>query len=165
MGNSTSPYFPRKLSELGGINASFDTAVSPTSDAEYNISFDLWVTRTNPPTPDSRRVEVMIWVDYQNPWNVQEPNLGRSVIDGEEYLVSKSQSDWTLIEFRKAKKMRAGSLRIDHFLNLLLSAGHLLGSDYLADVEFGSEIVSGTGSTTIQNYSVSILNSDSYKSR
>lgn len=151
--STTDSKLPVQLSKMGSFQAIFDTlTIGP--GATYNTAFDIWITSSGIPTTLNRTREIMIWIDYKNPWVNPLPNQGRVIIDGQEYDVTKNQYDWSLIVFKKVVPMPIGSINIDHFLNFLVSNGQIGTNEFLADIELGNEIVFGTGRTTIRSYSI-----------
>jgi hypothetical protein len=156
---STDSHLPVQLSKMGGFVANFDTSVSAPG-ATYNTSFDLWITNSASPTMTDRICEIMIWVDEQNitGWLPYKPVLGRLAIDGQQYDVYKSECAGTLVSFVKVIPMPTGSIAVDHFVNYLVEKGIIPADGYLATIEFGNEIVAGSGHTTIRSYSIQTSN-------
>lgn len=151
---TTDIHLPVQLSKMGSFVADFDTSVSG-QEVIYNTSFDLWITSTNPPSPETITHEVMIWVVDKSEYTYGSSylHLGRFNIDGEEFDIHISQSSGFIV-FHKVNPMTIGQISIDHLLNILVDKGIISGSDYLADIEFGNELYSGSGETTIRTYSI-----------
>lgn len=157
--SSTTPRLPVRLAELGGFIVSYDTTLD-APEAVFNTSFDLWLTSSLPPSLDNRTHEVMIWVNQQN-WSASASSvtqfLERTSIDEAEYDVWKTENSWDYIAFRKVIPTSTGTVRIGSFLDYLVRTGHIPASAYLASIEFGNEVVSGTGRITIRRYEIKLL--------
>ena len=155
---STDAPLPVQLSKMGSYLASFDVSVIASKDSIYNTAFDIWITSAAQPTPENRTKEVMIWVNHQNmPQNfTKATNSQRVTIDGDEYDYGywDKQGTHDYIKFVKVVPQITGSIFVDHFLIFLMEEGYISVDEYLADIEFGNEIVFGTGHTIIRSYSV-----------
>lgn len=157
---STEPSFPQRISHLKRIVASYSANVS--GSGIYNLAFDLWITSASVPYPENITREVMIWVDKQN-WTVgNDIFVEKTVIDGEEYSFYRRDNhgvagySWTYLLFVKTNMNQGGSLNIDSFVRYLKDKNHISESEYLANVEFGTELVQGQGQATISNYSINV---------
>lgn len=160
--SSTDPHLPLQLSLLDQVvrfQVNFDTEVIAESDAIYNTAFDLFITRSSTPTPENRTHEVMIWINDQHPWisTQSESHTDRILIAGEHYDFWSTQGIHPILIFRKVLPISKGSLVINDFLDYLMNRGYLPAEGYLADIEFGNEIVYGSGHTYINDYSVTPL--------
>jgi len=140
------------LSEMGDFTIAYDVATVASSGSQFNTAFDLWFTRDNPPTPEHVTTEVMIWTDRRN-WLSSLPSR-RVRVDGQDYDLRVAQRDWLYIAFEKAKLTQHGTIHIKPFIDFLLENDYIAGSDYLADIEFGTELVHGSGLTVVNAYSV-----------
>jgi hypothetical protein len=141
------------LSELGNLTANFDISVSATG--QYNVSFDMWIDSTKQADHWPHKAEVMIKTVHT--WS--DNNIVDTVtIDGVVYDFSVQtiniQGSWSMYSFQTRSPLYRGSLKIKSFMDYLVSRNYLLSTDVMSTLEFGSEIVQGTGQTTINSYSI-----------
>jgi hypothetical protein len=158
---STVSHLPMRLSSIRKkvrFRVDFDTNVIAPG-ATYNTAFDLFLTSAAIPTPENRTHEIMIWVNDQNPWVSTKSTsyLGRLSVGGEKYDFWHNPKSPKLFIFRKVHPASKGTIVINHFLNYLLNKGFISADEYLADIEFGNEVISGAGQTSIHNYSVTAI--------
>jgi hypothetical protein len=153
---TTTPNLPVLLSAGKSIIVTY--AVTQKVQGAYNRSFDIWLTATNPPTPATITREIMIWLDHSgiSPAGTFKQNC---TIDGESYAYyngSVGTGSWTYIAFVKTSPELAGDTKVDKFFDFLVSRNAVSASEYCAAIEFGNEVVYGTGKTEFANYSVSV---------
>jgi hypothetical protein len=149
---TTTPHLPVQLSRIGHYIVNYDTTITATPDADYNTSFDLWLTSNNPPTQAGVTTEIMIWINNPN-WGICRTD-GRIIIDGQEYIYLVDERENRYIGFQKVNPVSIGTINIDHFLRFLIWAGLISVNDYLAEIAFGNEVRHGVGETTITRYSI-----------
>ena len=97
----------------------------------------------------------MIWIkDFnQTPgWNSD----GSTVIDGNNYDLYSIVLDSPIIIFIKTSANDINTIHLNLFLKYLLDNSYILPEEYLSSIEFGNEIVFGSGETDIVNYSITI---------
>jgi len=155
---STTSKLPVKLSNISSYSVTYDVSVSSSSDASWNTAFDIFITTDNPPTTKGRINEIMIMLDYQNPWfNNPNPDIGTFIIDGRQYRVSSydyGTGGKGYMFYIPVPGVNKATINITTFLNWLMTNHYIDPNNYLADIEFGNEIISGTGTTTINNYDI-----------
>lgn len=123
-------------------------------DAEFEVNgksclaFDVWMCDTLTPEHGQYSHEMMIWLDYENPWN-RTPDR-RVKIDGVEYDLTLT----SLFVFVAVSPIDVTNINISSFLSYLLNEGLILESEYLTSINFGCEIVCGIGKTVINNYKI-----------
>ena len=162
---STTPDLPRPISAINEFTVAYD--VSMYAHGRYNLAFDIWVTNSDTPTPSAITHEIMIWVgDRANAW---EPYPGKRVksvmIGGAAYdLYIKPDAEWLAehgapnvdyIAFNAATAQLSGGIDIKEFLDYLTENGHLPANGYVASVEFGNEVMHGSGELWLKTYEIS----------
>jgi hypothetical protein len=159
---STNPSLPIKLADMGSFLSSFDTTTTVSTDSEYDTSFDIFINSQNPPTYLSVTSEVMIWINSQNTasWMPTSHFIRKVTIDGQDYdfyfyTFPYETTTRNFFLFNKVVPISVGSVSIDHFLKYLVNNGYESGANYLSVIEFGNEVVSGTGNTVVRNFSIS----------
>jgi hypothetical protein len=86
--------------------------------------------------------------------------MGKEQIDGVEYSVYVGQNwgdGWTYIAFLRAPyALGTGSLDLADFLAYILEKELATGEEFLASIEFGNEVATGSGETILNQYAVSV---------
>ncbi len=143
---------PIALGEVGSLTVSHDVALSATGD--YNLSYDLWVDSSALPGQWPHKAEVMI--KLQGTWT-DVPVVDTVSFDGFPYDVIVGPGgggQWKLIVFQSRTALLKASIPIKPLIDYLVQQQHLLSTDYLSTIEFGSEHIQGLGSVTIHSYNV-----------
>jgi Glycosyl hydrolase family 12 len=158
---TTSKALPIKIDDLRAATVSYD--VSSTNTGSGNVAFDIWLTDT--PNPSTWGVppiihEVMIWLDRQGGMHPGGTFIERASIDSSTYAVFGADNwgqGWKYIAFTSAEsRLGVGTLDLGSFLAYMQEKNLVKGDEYLADIEFGNEVASGTGETLVKRYMVSI---------
>jgi hypothetical protein len=157
---STSADLPKQISSLSEALIAYD--VSSTHTGNGNLAFDFWLTDTQ--NPDKWGVppittEIMIWLEGygMSPGGRWTENID---IDGVTYsvYVAKHWGDgWDYVAFNRTKPQTGeGSINLVNFLAYMQSKDLITGQEYVASIEFGNEVVSGTGETNLNKFTVSV---------
>ena len=158
---TTSAALPVKISAIRAATIAYD--VSSTYTGSGDVAFDIWLTDT--PNPSTWGVppithEIMIWLDRYG--NMQPGGAFRERVnlDGTSYAVYVGDhwgQGWQYIAFASAES-RLGSRTLDlgSFLSYLREKKLVNDDEYLASVEFGNEVATGTGETVVKRYTISI---------
>ena len=64
--------------------------------------------------------------------------------------------NWTYLAFILNSSEDIDSVPLHEFVNYLIDNNHVSADDYLASIEFGNEIVSGTGDTVVRDFSITV---------
>lgn len=151
-GSSTSSDLPVQLTEVDSIVISFQK-VRSILYGSGNLTFDLWITSSGQPNPGNIEHEVMIWLER----SILRPggsNQATVTIDGYTYDFYRADWNWTYLAFILQAEEDVDVLHLNTFLDFLIGEGHILADEYLASIEFGTEIVYGSGNTVIQDYTI-----------
>ena len=151
----TTPKLPLKINKINKIQVAYD--VTTSAQGVHNLAFDLWLTKASFPTRDNLSREVMIWVDGTKK-SSGATLIKRVTIDGGEYdlYINRDWHYWTYLSFIKVVPQPKGTLNIHKFLFFLKNAGYISPQESLVEIELGNEIWSGSGKTTIKNYSIKV---------
>jgi len=152
---SSTPDLPGKIGSLEFVRVTADFEFD--LDGVYNSSFDLWITESATPKVEEIAGELMIWV---NATKIPDTDITIEslVINKKSYRFYKN-TDWNafpLFIFISEDQQWDGELDIQPFLRYLVEMGHISSETYLADVQFGNEIWSGSGITRIKDYRIQI---------
>ena len=128
-------------------------------NGSYNLSADIWLTSTNPPSPQSRKHEIMIWSDYSgmNPNGVKVKSFTLDGTTWDLYVGTGSDdtASWQYIAIlTQNKPLLSATINISNILSQLISEGYIQGNEVVASVEFGTEIKNGDGKIVFSDYSI-----------
>ena len=145
------------------IVADFD--VSMHASGTYDLAFEFWTTTS--PVVEKRGIahEVMIWL-AENRLSAAGSLVASASIGCNQFHVyfSNNHGDssgansntWTIISLVSDKPILHGPLDIGAIIDYLVQT-RLLSSDvYVACLELGNEVASGSGKTEVRNYAVRV---------
>jgi hypothetical protein len=144
---------PIPFSSLGALTVRHDVTIDATGD--YNLTYDMWVDANRVPGQWPHKAEIMI--KLLGTWK-DSPVVDAITVDGVTYDVcvdNGAARQWTFLAFTSRTPMPKATIRVKPFVDYLVAKGYLAATDYLSTIEFGSELVKGTGSATVNAYSVS----------
>ena len=164
--SSTTADLPRRISAIDELSVTYD--VEMQARGRYNLAFDIWVTSSARPTPSTITHEIMIWVGERT--RAWEPSPGylatRVTIGGVRYdLTIKPHAEWlnehgapdvAYIAFNARTAQLSGNIDVKEFFDYLTENGHLSADGYVASVELGNEVMSGTGEVWLKSYRISV---------
>lgn len=157
-----SPVIPQ-ISENKAITSDFDIVSSHSSSSDtWNLAYDIWITPAQKPTTVQGGFEIMIWLDHnkQGPWaNGASPrNVSIGGVNYNAYTNKGNDSGWTVLSY-----INTGSgiysktgFNLSDVINDAVSAYGIPKSDYVAAIEFGNEVINGSGITELKTFTVSI---------
>jgi hypothetical protein len=166
---STSAWLPLRMDKIDELTVAYD--IAHRENGKYNLSFDIWVTKTpdvtDPPEANINR-EIMIWQDAQGEGLILDDRVSRRVvIDGENYrfcfaknlaMPMQSQRNYArdYLSFHRESPEYSGETRIHLFLKYLLDNKYIAPGDYLRNVDLGNEVYFGSGETILNRYSITV---------
>jgi hypothetical protein len=161
-GASTDARFPIKVSEVGALSLEYEVETSATGS--YNLAPEIWLTDSPRPNPKNITSEVMFWMDYAEGARPAGNVIDHVQLDGITYELWREESigadangkGWQLLSFKSPERQLKGRIDIAALLRHLTAAKLVSTSDYVASVEFGNEIMGGTGTTWIQHFDVRV---------
>lgn len=151
---TTTPLLPKKIADLQSAVVSF-SSYATTISGSGNLAFDIWITNSSTPQESNISHEIMIWLERK----IQQPAgtfVEHVTIDGSAYDYYRGPLSWDYIAFVKTSTNKVTSVNISEFLTYLKNKNHISANEFLSTIEFGNEVISGTGSTVITNYKVEI---------
>ncbi len=159
---------PRQVNTLNSVLSTWNTTSTFTGTG--HLTFDLWLTRDPvlygnfPMTPITHEIMVALepYNGYglpanRNPaWFVENVTLG-----GVPYAFYRADNFgccglWRFLVFQNLSPRPSGSLEFKVLFDYLVARGHILGTEYLSSVEFGTEAVEGTGDVTVNSFKTTV---------
>lgn len=146
-----------RLSDLRNLDIAIDTSIAGQTD-DFNVAFDLWMTDTPAGGAQSITTELMVWTHQGNLAPTDAPtltytdaNFSADVFVREGFTAGEG-IDWRYVAVIIDTQYLQGTVDLDAILRFLVANGVVAGDDYLTGVEFGAEVVSGTGSLTLNSF-------------
>ena len=155
--STTTSDLPRQISSINQLQVNYE--VELTASGDYNLAFEMWVTSSNPPTPETITHEIMIWVDRTFKPQGAEFLVAEVEIDGvtyDLYINSEYDQGHTYIAFASHPDQLSGTLNFEKFLAYLIDHGHLPTNHYVTSVELGNEVIQGTGELWLRNLQINV---------
>ena len=160
-GSTTTPLLPKRVSDIQELTARYDLDIQHIGSG--NTAFDIWLTNTQTPTSFAAPPithEIMVWLESYGSMVPGGSLRERAVIAGtafDVYVGEMFGAGWRYIAFRRVQPPPAADTVDLHSLLVYAQQANLItGSEYLASIEFGNEVVSGMGDTKINAYAVEV---------
>jgi hypothetical protein len=155
------PVIPR-ISEGKNITVDFAVKSQYSSDGTWNLAFDIWLTPTQHPTSTKPGYEIMVWLDHnkQGPWaNGAAP--ARVTIDGvtyDAYTNEGRDGGWIVLSYINVGSAiyNKTGFNLSNIVNDAVSRFGVPTSEYVNAIEFGNEVITGSGMTEITKWKVNI---------
>jgi len=147
---STTARLPIRLSDVEACRLSY--AVETVSSGKSNTAFDVWITDDASASRDSVVMELMIWIDDCNMVEEEDIANPRARINDQlvpfHYIERMPHGHWAYALFIVEDE---GNLNVLPFIRYLIEEHYLNDDLFLASIDFGNEIVSGTGLTVVKD--------------
>lgn len=159
--------FPRKLADIDSLRIAYE--VESSFEGKKNLATEFWFTDADWPAgqsaPGAVKAELMIWTDYSDGMiSPREKPLATVEIDGMTWNMTAHRGwggevgvagpRWTFIVYTATKRTSSANFDAVKFFRDAIGRGLIRADDYLATVELGNEITSGTGSTWVKDFHV-----------
>jgi cellulose 1,4-beta-cellobiosidase len=142
-----------------------DYDVSMRASGSYNLAFEFWTVSSPPVTKDGITHEVMIWI-AENRLGPAGNLIAKAEIGGHQFRIflannhgddsGANSNTWTIISLVADKPILHGPLDIGAIVGYLVQNRLLDSNVYVACLELGNEVASGSGKTEIRNYAVRV---------
>jgi len=150
---------PLKLSSKQPVRTSWTYNISQnSSNATFNITYDLWLHSIPNPNQDNPSDEVMLWLYSQGGVHPVGLPVATVTMDGTSWeLWEGTRSTWKVHTFVRSKNTTgAQTLNLSDFLNYLVSNKGVSSAKYLTGVEAGSEVWLGNSELDTSSYSTDV---------
>ncbi len=146
--NSTTPELPRQISNIK--NMLIDVEVETKAEGKYNTAFDIWIVKGQ--SSSLMTTELMIWLNHEG---VEPADWGLVVVDDAIYeLWTQRINTWHYVGLAFKAPVQKARIPLGDILRDLEKRGLVNASDWVADIEFGNEVMCGKGQTVIKNFRV-----------
>ena len=144
------------------------------AEGTYNLAFDMFLSADVVPFPTPSTHEIMIWVDRtEGLYGVTPDNaVIETIIDGVTYVFHRQDNfdphnitrppgevpDYTnsIQQFIGPEGRLSGTLDLAAFYDWLVDEEHVDPSLYLLGIQFGNEVVDGSGELWLVDYEVTL---------
>ena len=156
--HSTTEDLPRRIDKIQSIVVEANYTTLAEDYSWHNVLIDVWITKSDHPTPDDITDEIGIYLETHGIWVERQKNKslkhGYEVVEinGTEFIYVRGKSfKWRFHKFYLLGE-RPEKLDVMAFVRYLGLPGHL----YVASVEFGNEIWIGKAITILRDYRVEV---------
>lgn len=159
---STDARLPIQLSALKELSVRY--AVNTESTGKISLSAGVWLTSSGQVTANPLAIadEIAIWLDYPEGATPSGERAGSLAVEGVDYELwhTPNHGDrgdgtgWDLYYLKGASRRLQGTLQLERFLQALQSKQLISPDHYVASVEFGNELMSGSGTTWVSDFDV-----------
>ena len=164
-GPTTDPRFPLQVSKVQVLTLDYEVESEVTGS--YDLAPEIWLTNagaSKSPNPQSITTEVMFWMDHTVGARPAGQIVDHVPLNGVTYELWREDSigvdangkGWRLLSFKSPEKQLKGSIDIAALVRYLVEKQLASPSDYVASVEFGNEVMGGTGTTWIRQFDVRV---------
>jgi len=161
-GATSDQRFPILVSAVKTMTLEYEVETEVTGS--YNLAPEIWLTDTARPNPKSITTEVMFWMDYTEGARPAGSIVDHVDLNGTSYELWREDSigvdangkGWRLLTFKSPARKLKGQIDIAALLRHLTTANLANVSDYVASVEFGNEVMGGTGTTWLKHFDVHV---------
>ena len=160
-GYSTSKYLPVRIMDIGSftLEVRYRYSALPSPSDSVNFAYDIWITDTDKPNPETPRKEVMIWLNRLNVPMPEDKRL-EDVSDGyntyRQYAIENTTAfiiDAVPLSGVKYQKANPGKL-----IDYLVAKGDLNGNLWISKIDLGSEVWKSQGKIEIFKLYIKINN-------
>jgi len=150
----------QQLSSISSIPTTWNWAwTSPSSDLVADVSYDMWLSTSSTGTGSSSTssYEVMVWLSAKGGAGPAGSQIGTASVGGVTWKLFKGTvSTWTVFSFVAPSDITSFSQDLKAFLTYLASNQGVSTSQYVVQVQAGTEPFIGSATLSTSSYSVAI---------
>jgi hypothetical protein len=166
--------FPISVNQLEKLD--IDYSLEILTDGELNLATTLWLTHTDTIQLEVDKstiaAEVMVWTYatddfYSNPAGEYVGEFEKDDIEWEVWLdqnwhdtSGKNDNSWVYLAFRSTKPLMKIKFDAAELLRYAIEQKHIKSNLYIADIQLGTEIMSGTGQVWLDHYTVDLVSTN-----
>jgi len=164
--SSTTAALPRVINTIDGVTARFGAQVTHSNNGGGNFAFDIWITTTRLLAPGASNLplhtELMILLDEWGSFSPIGDKIGEVTIDGRVWNVHQitatwGPGPWEFVTYQPKQKLSSPyQVNVRAFLNDLIARRIITGNEWLSSIDLGNEVIAGSGTTALQDYSVEV---------
>lgn len=161
--------FPLKISSIKNLTISYDLEIS--TNGQHNLATSMWLTNSatvyEKPNPSAIVAEFMIWTySTAKHFNPAGKKVTEVTIDGKQWevWVDKNWGDasganankWIYITYRAKESALKTQFNAFNLIQHAVADNIITADLYIADIELGNEIMSGSGIAWVKSFEVKI---------
>jgi Ca2+-binding RTX toxin-like protein len=147
--------FPIQVDDLKDAKLNYDVSYGGDTKG-FNVSYDIWFTSQPNGGTDTITNEVMIWL-HQGGVNAYGNLIGTY---SDENFTGKIYHTGTYTAIISDTDLTQGQIDLTAMIQKLMDLGVISKNEYLANVQFGAEVVEGKGSLTIHDLGIEVTSID-----
>lgn len=161
---NTGHNLPTPISSEVSFSFNLDLVLG-ASDA-YDFAPEVWLTSEAQPKSTNVTDEIMFWFLHRTmvPAGSKVGTFSNAGVSYDVWVnphhdpgANNPYKGWQYIAFVAQSEIRKGTILLKPFIDYLLDSGRIASNRYFAGVEVGTEIVNGSGSAIISNFSVNVV--------
>jgi hypothetical protein len=144
------------------ITSNVNIKSTHSAGSTWDLAYDIWITPAQHGSTVQGSYELMIWLDHANlgPWANSTPPQSAS-IDGVYYSAYTNAgvgSGWTVLSYinQGAGIYQNSRFNISDVVKDAAARFGIPGNFYVSSIEFGNEVVNGSGITEITGWTVNV---------
>ena len=161
---STTSELPKQIGAVERLEVDYEAYL--TAEGRYNLAFDFWITRDNPPSESGISHEIMIWMDHDSRPAAPQFYIGPVRLDGALWDLyvwpdrvwrnSEGETRYVadFIAFVRHEDQYIGSVNTLTFFQYMVDKGYVPAHHYFTAIELGNEARSGTGELWLKKFEV-----------
>jgi len=140
---------PVQVGELTRFTADYDVAYKGDLQG-FDVAFDLWLTKTPGGDQSTISNEIMVWL-HKGGVAPYGQLAGTTTINGVAADIYRAAGDWPYTAVILQADLPAGRLDVADLLSKMQALGIVSPAEYVASLQLGAEIISGSGALTVNN--------------
>ena len=160
-GYSTSNYLPKRIMDISSftLDVRYQYSALPSPSDSVNLAYDIWITDTDRPNPETPRKEVMIWLNRLNVPMPEDKRL-EDVSDGyntyRQYAIENATA--FIIDSAPSSGVKYQKANPKKLIDYLVAKGDLNGDLWVSKIDLGSEVWKSQGKIDILKLYIRINN-------
>jgi hypothetical protein len=164
--------YPISINRLEKLD--IDYSLDILTDGELNLATTLWLTHSDtiqlPIDKSTIAAEVLIWTYSSDDFSADPAgeNVGKITISGVEWEVwleqnphgTSGKNNWVYLAFRTEQPLMKIKFDAAEMLHHSIQQKFITSGLYIADIQLGTDIMSGTGQVWLNHFQVDIVSTN-----